>query len=72
MDHLFPLYLLFRKSLGSTICGFEKCKYLWGSHGFLGFLKCHDGWKPQVYVAFFSRLVALDVSNDSLADVFFL
>ena len=41
-------------------------------HEFLGFLKCHDGWKPQVYVAFFSRLVALDVSNDSLADVFFL
>ena len=30
----------------------------------------HDGWKPQVYVSFLSRLVTLDVSNDSLANVF--
>ena len=55
MDHLFPLYLLFRKSLGSTICGFEKCKYLWGIHGFLGFLQCHDGWGTSVLSLFFQQ-----------------
>lgn len=72
MDPLFPLYLLLGKSIGSTVCGFEKCKYLWGSHGFLGFLYCHDGWKPQVYVPIFSGFVTLDVGHDFLADVFFL
>lgn len=47
MDHLFPLYLLFRKSLGSTICGFEKCKYLGGSMGSLGFSSAMMGGGPQ-------------------------
>ena len=37
MDPLFPLYLLFGKSIGSTVCRFEKCKYLGGAIGSLAF-----------------------------------
>lgn len=47
MDHLFPLYLLFRKSLGSTIVDLKNANIFGGSMGSLGFSSAMMGGGPQ-------------------------